>query len=51
MNPLEKVINCLEHITSCSIPAAQMRRILREQLLELYKIRNAQRKADEVLNS
>jgi hypothetical protein len=37
---LEKAINTLEHISTTSIPAAQMRRIIRETLLDLYKVRN-----------
>lgn len=43
MTPLEQVINTLEHISTTSISAAQMRRILRESLLKLYRVRNEER--------
>jgi hypothetical protein len=40
MNSLAKAINTLEHISTTNLPASQMRRIIRETLLELYKYRN-----------
>ena len=43
MTNLETAINTLEHISTTSIPAAQMRRIIRETLLTLYKVRNEER--------
>ena len=43
MTPIEQVINTLEHISTTSLPAAQMRRILRETLLTLYTERNRER--------
>jgi hypothetical protein len=43
MTPLEQVINTLEHISTTALPAAQMRRILRESLRTLYLVRNQER--------
>lgn len=41
MTRLETAINTLEHISTTSLPAAQMRRIIRDVLLqELYPERN-----------
>jgi len=40
--PLDKVINRLEHISTTALPAAQMRRIIRQEILldVLYPERN-----------
>jgi hypothetical protein len=41
MTRLEEAINTLEHISTTAIPASQMRRIIREVLLNnLYPERN-----------
>jgi MoxR-like ATPase len=45
MTNLEQAINTLEHVSTTSLPAPQMRRILRELLLKnLYPALNEERK-------